>query len=133
MARILVVDDDGSVRGAIEVLLAHEGHSVTAADGGRAGIDALGNGSFDIVIVDIFMPGMGGLEAIRAFRDRAPGVPIIAMSGFMPNEAGDAGADCLAVAGKLGAVYCLPKPFRPRELTKAVHECLARRDSFSAA
>src|SRR5882672_2723983 len=83
MSRILVVDDDMSVRMAIQTLLEHESHEVVTADSGRGGIEAIKNAAFDVVIVDIFMPGMDGLETIRAFHHHAPTVPIIAMSGFL--------------------------------------------------
>src|SRR5437667_4246832 len=78
MSRILVVDDDTSVRMAIQTLLEHESYEVVTADSGHGGNEAIKNATFDVVIVDIFMPGMDGLETIRAFHRDAPTVPIIA-------------------------------------------------------
>ena len=125
MARILVVDDDKSVRLAIQMLLEHEGHDVVVADGGRHGLEAIETGKFDIVICDIFMPGMDGLESIRAFRQRDSAVPVIAISGFMFRDSAVPAPDFLTMATKLGAAYSLHKPFRPQELLKAVEGCLA--------
>ena len=81
MTRILVVDDDPMVCMAIEVYLERNGFEVTIADGGQAGLRALEDTAFDLMIVDIFMPHMRGSEPIRIFHERAPAVPLIAMSG----------------------------------------------------
>jgi DNA-binding response OmpR family regulator len=124
MQRILVIDDDTSVRVAIKTLLEHEGFEVVAAEDGRAGLEALESTPFDLVVVDIFMPGMDGLETITALHRRVPGVPIIAMSGFMFRDSSAPAPDFLSMAAKLGAASSLHKPFRPRELIAAVRACL---------
>ena len=67
MARILVVDDDPMVCMAIEVYLERHDFQVTVADGGEAGLRALEGSSFDLMLVDIFMPHMRGFESIRFF------------------------------------------------------------------
>ena len=82
MARVLVVDDDALVCGAIEAALQHHNFEVVIADGGEAGLAALGAASFDVMLVDIFMPRMRGFESIRRFHERAPATPLIAMSGY---------------------------------------------------
>jgi CheY-like chemotaxis protein len=124
MARILVVDDDKAVRAAIEIVLNHEGYEVVSAESGQAGVEAVTTSRFDAVLVDIFMPGMDGIETIKAFNARAPGTPIIAMSGFMFRDSPEGAPNFLQMATKLGAAYSLQKPFRPRELLKAVKTCL---------
>jgi CheY-like chemotaxis protein len=126
MPRILVVDDDMSVRIATRTLLEYEGYEVVVADSGRSGIDAIASTMFDAVIVDIFMPGMDGLETIKAFNRHAPGVPVIAMSGFMFRNSSAPAPDFLSMSTKLGAAYSLHKPFRPRDLLKAIEACLGR-------
>src|SRR5215470_8896478 len=82
MTRILVVDDDPMVRMAIEVLLQRNNFEVVVADGGEAGLRALDGGGFELMIVDIFMPHMRGYESIRIFHERAPAIPLVAMSGY---------------------------------------------------
>lgn len=62
MPRILVVDDDPMVCATIEACLARQGFEVTIADGGEQGIKALESASFDVMLVDIFMPHMRGFE-----------------------------------------------------------------------
>ena len=83
MARILVVHDDTAVLGAIKLVLERDGHEVVLAGSGRVGVSAVESNVFDVVICDIFMPGMDGIETIHAFRKTNPHMPVIAMSGFM--------------------------------------------------
>ena len=82
MTRVLIVDDDPMVCTAIEIYLDRHGFEVTIADGGEAGLRALEDASFDLMLVDIFMPHMRGFESIRIFHERAPAIPLIAMSGY---------------------------------------------------
>lgn len=125
MPRVLVVDDDPMVCVAIEVCLQRQGFEVTVADGGETGMRALENATFDVMLVDVFMPHMRGFEAIRIFHERAPDIPVIAMSGYAFANA-DRGPDFLRMTIELGAAACLRKPFTPQALIAAVHECLAR-------
>ena len=124
MPRILIVDDDRSVLNAIRLLLELEGYEVVAAANGRDGIEAISTTPFDLAIVDIFMPGMDGLETIKTFGRLAPGLPVIAVSGRMFREASEPAPDFLAMSTKLGAACCLQKPFRPRDLMNAIIVCL---------
>lgn len=133
MLRILVVDDDPAVRGAIKVVLEHDGHEVILASNGKAGIAAADEGRFDLVICDIFMPGMDGIETINAFHTKNPRMPVIAMSGFMFRDGQHPAPDYLTLSTKLGAAYSLRKPFRPHELLKAVRECANTRPGLQAA
>ena len=86
MARILIVDDDALVLASVQMLLVHAGHEVLAVDQARKAVIALEREPFDLVIVDVFMPGMDGYQAIKEFQRLDPGVPIIAMSGVMFRE-----------------------------------------------
>jgi CheY-like chemotaxis protein len=124
MARILVIDDDAAVRTAIRTVLEHQALEVVAVEDGHSGIDAIQQQKFDVVIVDIFMPGMDGLESIRAFKRYAPSVPVIAISGFLFRDSSRPAPDFLAMATKLGAAHSLHKPFRAIELLRLVEACL---------
>src|SRR5882672_7090448 len=101
MARILVVDDDKAVRTAIQMVLEHQGFDVVVAEDGSSGIAAIQGEKFEVVIVDIFMPGMDGLETIRMFNRHAPSVPVIAISGFLFRDSSHPAPDFLAMATKL--------------------------------
>ena len=125
MSRILVVDDDPMVCMAIELSLERHGFEVTIAGGGESGLRALEDVVFDLMIVDIFMPHMRGFELIRIFHERAPTVPLIAMSGYAFANLDSSAPDFLRMALELGAARCLRKPFTPAALLTAVNECLA--------
>ena len=125
MTRVLVVDDDPMVCMAIEIYLERHGFEVTIADGGEAGLRALEDSSFDLMIVDIFMPHMRGFESIRIFHERAPSVPLIAMSGYAFANLSAPAPDFLRMALELGASRCLRKPFTPAALLTVINECLS--------
>ena len=134
MPRILVVDDDPMVGATIEVLLQRQGFDVTLADGGETGLAALEAQTYHVMLVDIFMPHMRGFESIRIFHQRAPTIPLIAMSGYAFANLDSPAPDFLRMALELGAARCLRKPFTPDALLMAVNECLAEaRVRFSGA
>jgi DNA-binding response OmpR family regulator len=124
MTRVLVIEDDLSVGAAIQMMLDREGCQAVHATDALAGKKAFESSSFDLVIVDIFMPGISGLKTIAGFRQRAPMVPILAMSGFRFRDLMDPSLDFLRLAAEAGAAACLRKPFTPRELMAAVHASL---------
>src|SRR6266700_3017954 len=108
---------------AIEVCLQRQGFDVTIADGGEAGMRALESTTFDVMLIDVFMPHMRGFESIRIFHERAPDIPIVAMSGYAFANT-ERAPDFLRMTLELGAVRCLRKPFTPNALLTAVNECL---------
>jgi len=122
--RVLVVDDDPMACAAIEVNLKRQGLDVTVADGADAGMRALEQATFDVMLIDVFMPHMRGFESIRIFHERAPGVPIVAMSGYAFANT-ERAPDFLRMTLELGAARCLRKPFTPSALLATVNECLA--------
>jgi len=119
MTRVLVVDDDDSVRSAIEVLLLQRDCSVVLADSGEIA-RTFEKSDFDVIVLDIVMPGMDGLEALKIFRERAPLLPIVVMSGFRFSGAAAGAPDFLRMASALGANCCLRKPFTPDQLMGAI-------------
>lgn len=80
MAHILIVDDDRAIRTTIELLLKRAGHQVVAAADGREGLKKIEAERFDLLIVDIFMPGMDGLETIKIVHQLQPNLPVVVMS-----------------------------------------------------
>ncbi len=132
LPHVLVVDDDPMVSMAIEVCLQRQGMEVTIADGGETGMRALAAETFDVMIVDVFMPHMRGFESIRVFHERAPSVPLVAMSGYAFANADSPAPDFLRMALDLGATRCLRKPFTPVALMTVINECLAESQSHHA-
>jgi CheY-like chemotaxis protein len=134
LAKILVVDDDVAVQATIQLLLERAGHSVVVAGDGRKGLAIFETGKFDLLFLDIFMPGMDGLETMRRVHQQQPLIPIIVISGNPVTWDSGSGPDFLTMATKLGAVSSLQKPFKPAALLAAVAGCLdaAKRQSSSS-
>jgi len=113
--RILVVDDDDAIRESIRLALDTIDIEVIAVESGERALEAFGRASFDGAIVDLMMPGMNGLETIRALRVRAPDLPIVVISGSLM-QAGSGVPDLLRVATEMRGVTSLPKPFKLSDL-----------------
>ncbi|MCK1361165.1 response regulator [Bradyrhizobium sp. 199] len=124
MANILIVDDDPAVQITIRLLLERAGHHVTVAGDGRKGLALFEADQFDLLFLDIFMPGMDGLETMRHIRALVPAIPIIVISGRSITPDAYAEPDFLKMATRLGAVASLQKPFRAGALLAAVDGCL---------
>jgi len=120
MARVMVIEDDDAVRGLVIRMLERVGHEVVATPDGREALRMFGQEPTDLVITDINMPGMDGIEVISAFRAMRAGVPIIAISGggLMPKEL------LLSSAAAMGAVEVVSKPFEISRLVGAVDRAL---------
>ena len=120
-ARILTVDDSASVRLTTKIALSGAGYSVTEAVDGADGLAKAKAGAFDMIVTDLNMPNMNGLQMIQELR-RSPahlGVPIL----FLTTES-DAGMKAQAKAA--GATGWLTKPFEPDQLVKLVKKVLGR-------
>jgi CheY-like chemotaxis protein len=120
MANILVIDDESEVRYAIRAVLEDQGHAVDEADTGTAGLAAMEERAFDLVICDIIMPDKEGIETIVEIKQRLPQQKIVAISGGgrIKKE------DYLAVAAAVGATYTVSKPFDAETLTDMVNAIL---------
>jgi DNA-binding NarL/FixJ family response regulator len=121
--RILVIDDDACVSMAIQAILARRQYETVVASRADAGIHTSKASEFDMVIVDLFMPGMNGLDTIAGIRSGSA-VPIIAMSGFRLRNSLDTDQDFLAMAMLRGATTSLRKPFSPSQLINAIDQGL---------
>ncbi len=123
--RALVIDDSRTVRAYCARALEAAGWRVAQADTMDAallGLDAL---ILDVVITDIFMPGMGGIEGIMALRAARPELGVVAMSSGL--DARMACDTALAAALKTGATVALPKPFKPETLVEAARSACQSR------
>jgi DNA-binding response OmpR family regulator len=122
--RVLIIDDDPSVGAAIQMMLHREGCDAQYVPDAGTGMQAFAASDFDLVIVDIFMPGINGLKTIAEFRNRTPAVPVLAISGFRFRDSMDPGLDYLGLAAEAGAAACLRKPFTSEQLMTAVRASL---------
>jgi len=117
---ILIVDDDPSVVAICERVLRHEGYDPTLADNGHAALHLAREQAFDLVLVDINMPGLNGLDTYRQLRDIQPDLIGVVITGF-----GTLGTAIEAL--ELGFSAFLSKPFSPQHLVNTLAQALARR------
>src|SRR6187402_1910901 len=118
--RLLVVDDERSMRELLSIVLRREGYDVTIAENGRGAVGALERGRFDLLISDIKMPDMNGVEVLREAKRIDPDILGIMITAF-------ASADTAIEAMRLGAHDYLSKPFDVDELKIKVRNALEQR------
>jgi len=116
MAHILLVDDDPLLRKVLQATLEAQGYQIVAVDDGKAALNVFSPQKFDIVITDLVMPEMDGLEFILRLRKDYAAVPILALSGGGRSR----NMEVLEHAGAFGATAVLPKPFLPEQLVQLV-------------
>jgi PAS domain S-box-containing protein len=122
---LLLAEDDPVTREVAMRLLEGAGHRVTAVVDGEAAVTAVAAQKFSLVLMDLEMPGIGGLEALRRLRTLGAGVPVLALTA----HAGPGLRERLLAAGMCGY---LPKPFRPAELLGAVTAALEEASPLDA-
>lgn len=120
MSSILLVDDEPLLRQNLSKFLKVLGHDVLVAGNGREAMSVIEGSSVDLVVTDVNMPDMDGLELLNALRGRTPPLPIVVMSGGGRFDK----AMLLQSAKVLGAVVILAKPFSLADLKSAVEEAL---------
>jgi DNA-binding response OmpR family regulator len=116
MPRILVVEDDSAVREFLHDELSEASFSVTAVKNGVDAIVTASEQPFDLVLLDMLMPGLDGIQTLKVLRKVAPGMPIIGLTGYV-------GRGYMAQALTYG-VTCLSKPVDMDELLKEIREVL---------
>jgi CheY-like chemotaxis protein len=116
---ILIMDDEAATRSIMEAVLTKSGYSVTACSNGKEGIDAFRKNQHDLVITDISMPVINGLEVITLIRKENAEVPIIAISGV------ERSASFLSMADYYTADVTIEKPINAQELLEAVKNTLS--------
>ena len=121
MSRIIIADDDPGFGSMLERVLSQDGHTVELAENGRQALALIRKQPPDMLICDVIMPDMEGVELLLTLRLEVPKLPTLAISG-----GGRFGsADYLNLARKAGAREILAKPFTPEQLKVAVEKALS--------
>jgi diguanylate cyclase (GGDEF)-like protein len=124
--RIILIDDDPGVTKIVKKFLERSGHSVDTADSGEEGIRLTGNGGYDIVITDIYLPGMDGMAVLEKIKSINADVDIIVITGFGSIES--------AVSFmKAGAIDYISKPINFDHLDIIIQKTLERKELIKAA
>jgi DNA-binding NtrC family response regulator len=117
---VLVVDDEEIMREVLETLLTAEGHRVDLAKTGEEGLEAYGRRAFDVVLLDVSMPGIGGLRALEEFLKMDPEAVIVMITAY-------ATFDTAIAAWERGAFGCIRKPFQNEQITARIAAGISRR------
>ncbi|MGA2449537.1 MAG: sigma-54 dependent transcriptional regulator [Polyangiaceae bacterium] len=121
MSRVLVIDDDAALRYTLEAVLSDEGLVVETCDSGTSGMAAFDSRGADVVLTDLAMPEMDGMQVLERMRASDPSVPVVMLTAH--------GSERVAVSAmKAGAYDYLPKPFDPDELAMAVQRAAQWRE-----
>ena len=120
--KILVIDDENVICDACHLVLEEKGHAVDRCLTGKAGLLAIEQGPYDLILLDMKLPDIDGMEILKSVREKGSGPVVIVMTGYstMSNA---------LQAMKLGAADYLAKPFTDDELVEAVEKLFAYEDS----
>ena len=119
-AKVLVIDDETIVHESCSRILTDEGYIIESAFTGQEGLKKIEEGSYDLVITDLKMPGISGMEALKKIKDNNPDIGIIMVTGYST-------AETAVEAMKLGAFDYLPKPFTPDEIISVVSKAIEKK------
>jgi DNA-binding NtrC family response regulator len=117
--RILIIDDEDSIRDYLSMMLEREGYEVSASEDGKRALKLNSKKSYDVVITDIQLPGMSGLDILTTLRESDPTLPVIIITGHASQESA-------IEALNIGAFYYLLKPVSNEELERFIRRVRGR-------
>jgi two-component system response regulator PilR (NtrC family) len=118
--RVMIVDDEEVLRDVLEVVLRREGFDVVLAASGEEALNLLDGDEVDLVILDVMLPGISGIDTLRAIRISNPSLPVVVITAF-------SSIDGAIEAMKFGAFHYIPKPFKNEEVVLTVNKALEQR------
>ncbi|RUO63688.1 response regulator transcription factor [Pseudidiomarina insulisalsae] len=124
MSKLLLVDDDAELSSMLEQILTKEGFQLTLAADGETGLERALSGSYDLILLDVMLPGIDGFQLLQRLRQQGRNTPVIMLTARGDDEDRVAGLE-------LGADDYLPKPFYPKELVARVKALLRRSPNTS--
>ncbi|MDX1706005.1 response regulator transcription factor [Pseudidiomarina sp.] len=124
MSKLLLVDDDAELSSMLEQILTKEGYQLTLAADGEIGLRRALSGAYDLILLDVMLPGIDGFQLLQHLRQQSRSTPVLMLTAR--------GDDDDRVAGlELGADDYLPKPFNPKELLARIKALLRRTPNTS--
>ncbi len=121
MAKILLLDDEEQILRAVELQLKKDGHEVVSCENGQEGLDALVAHRFDLIITDLQMPKLTGIELLESLNKKGSAIPVIVLTGF-------ASVESAVEAMKLGAADFITKPPQLDEISLKVKNILSHQE-----
>lgn len=118
--KLLVIDDEPAIREGVRRILESDAYKVETFAGGHAALERIKQESFDLVITDLKMPGISGMEVLKAIKEIQPDLPVIFITGY-------SSVDSAVEVMKLGAVDYIAKPFTPEEMLQTIKTALEQR------
>lgn len=119
-ANLLIIDDDEAMRDSCRQALSRDGNRVEVAEDGLKGLDMLKKKSFDLIILDLKMPGLSGMDVLKEIKRDDPESTVVVITGYATVESA-------VEAMKRGAYDFIPKPFTPDSLRMIVNRALEKR------
>lgn len=119
-SKILIVDDEANIRASLQEMLTRDGYSVLVAESGEAALELIAAHTFDLALIDLKMPGIGGIEVLTALRQRAPDTIAIVLTAH-------ASLETAVEALRQGAHDYLFKPCKPADLRESIRQGLLNR------
>src|SRR3990172_9389966 len=120
MSRVLIVDDEKNLLEFLNIMLAQEGYDVAVAFGGKEAVDILKNNEFDVVVTDIKMPRVNGLEVLKFIKENSPDTIVIMITAFASHETA-------VEAMKAGAYDYITKPFNNDQIKLVIKKSVEKR------
>jgi len=120
LGRILLVDDERGMREFLTIMLQKEGHHVTSAAGGKEALECIGQKTYDVVLTDIRMPHITGIDVLKTVKECSPETVVIVMTAY-------ASMDTAVEAMKQGAYDYITKPFKVEEIKLIIRNALEKR------
>ena len=122
--RVLIADDEEVLRDVLEVVLRREGFDVVLASSGEEALNVLDTEEVDLAILDVMLPGISGIDTLRAIRISNPNLPVVVITAF-------SSIDGAIEAMKHGAFHYIPKPFKNEEVVLTVNKAQLERNIAS--
>jgi len=124
VGRILVIDDESIIREVLEDILAREGHTITAVGDAETGLKALDQNPFDLVVLDLMLPGLGGLETLKEIKSKEPDQVVVMITAY-------GSVETAVQAMRMGAHDYLTKPFKNEDVLRTLRNGLRHRRLLS--